>query len=185
MHAFFSCAINQSSWGYCNNYQNKYDDPCPTTVLNLTNLGQCKKFLMHLVIPVHYPGTGQMHLLYKLQSHKCSQCWFTDHKKFNMEPVWFLWVIKLEMDSALKRSFAFIQRKFLSWPVLCTEISLQHVHHWPNEKQRIMICFSLLWIGLIWITNIKIPQDVLKTISGHVVAKKWHVKNAVSTPILF
>ena len=25
----------------------------------------------------------------------------------------------------------------------------------------------------------------LKTISGHVVAKKWHVKNAVSTPILF
>ena len=31
----------------------------------------------------------------------------------------------------------------------------------------------------------KIPQDVSKTISGHVVAKKWCVKNAVSTPILF
>ena len=65
---------NQSSQGYCNNYQNKHDDLCPTTVLNLTNLGQCKKFLMHPVIPVHYPVTSQMHLLYKLQSHKCSQC---------------------------------------------------------------------------------------------------------------
>ena len=31
----------------------------------------------------------------------------------------------------------------------------------------------------------KIPQDVLKMISGHVVAKKWLVENAVSTPILF
>ena len=31
----------------------------------------------------------------------------------------------------------------------------------------------------------KIPQDVLKMISGHVVIKKWHVENAVSTPILF
>ena len=29
----------------------------------------------------------------------------------------------------------------------------------------------------------KIPQDVLKMISGYVVAKKWCVKNAVSTPI--
>ena len=55
MHAFFSCATNQSSQGYCNNCQNKHDDPCPTTVLNLTNLGQCKKFLMHPVIPVHLP----------------------------------------------------------------------------------------------------------------------------------
>ena len=70
----FLFTTNQSSWGYCNNYQNKHDDPCPTTVLNLTNLGQCKKFLMHPVIPVHDPVTGQMHLLYKLQSHKCSQC---------------------------------------------------------------------------------------------------------------
>ena len=74
MYVFFSCATNQSSWGYCNNYQNKHDDPCPTTVLNLTNLGQCKTFLMHPVIPVHYPVTGQMHPLYRLQSHKCSQC---------------------------------------------------------------------------------------------------------------
>ena len=89
------------------------------------------------------------------------------------------------MDSALKRTCAFIQRKFLSWPVLCMEISLHHVHHWPNQKQRIMICFSLLWVGLIWITDMKIPQDVLKMISGHVVAEKWHVKSAVSTPILF
>ena len=48
-----------------------------------------------------------------------------------------------------------------------------------------MICFSLLWVGLIWITDVKIPQDVLKMISGHVVTEKWHVKNAVSTPILF
>ena len=54
----FSCATNQSSWGYCINYQNKHDDPCSATVLNLTNLGQCKKFLMHPVIPVHYPVTG-------------------------------------------------------------------------------------------------------------------------------
>ena len=89
------------------------------------------------------------------------------------------------MDPALKRTCAFIQRKFLSWPALCMEISLHHVHHWPNQKQRIMICFSLQWVGLIWITDVKIPQDVLKMISGHVVAKKWHVKNAVSTPILF
>ena len=85
MHVFFSCATDQSSWGYCNNYQNKHDDPCPTTVLNLTNLGQCKKFLMHPVIPVHYPVTGQMHLLYKLQILSAR---FTDHKKFNMELVW-------------------------------------------------------------------------------------------------
>ena len=34
-----------------------------------------------------------------------------------------------------------------------------------------MICLSLLWVGLIWITDMKIPQDVLKMISGHVVAK--------------
>ena len=80
-------------------------------------------------------------------------------------------VITLEMDSALKRTCAFIQRKFLSWPVLCMEISLYHVHHWPNQKQRIMICFSLLWVGLVWITDVKIPQDVLKMISGHVVTK--------------
>ena len=59
---------------------------------------------------------------------------FTDHKKFNMEPVWVFWVITLEMDPALKRTHAFIQRKFLSWPVLCTEISLHHVHHGPNQK---------------------------------------------------
>ena len=39
-----------------------------------------------------------------------------------------------------------------------------------------MICFSLLWVGLIWITDMKIPQDVLDMISGHVVAEKWHVK---------
>ena len=89
------------------------------------------------------------------------------------------------MDSALKRTHAFIQRKFLSWPVLCTEISLHHVHHWPNQKQRIMICFSLLWVGLIWITDMKICQDVLKMIFGHVVAKKWCIKNVVSMPILF
>ena len=56
---------------------------------------------------------------------------------------------------------------------------------WPNQKWRIMICFSLLWVGLIWITDVKIPQDVLKMISGHVVAKKWCVKNVVSIPILF
>ena len=102
-----------------------------------------------------------------------------------MEPVWLFGVITFEMDSALKRACAFIQRKFLSWPVLCMEIPLHHVHHWPNQKQRIMICFSLLGLGLIWITDVKILQDVLKMISGHVVAKKWHVKNAVSTPILF
>ena len=65
------------------------------------------------------------------------------------------------------------------------EIPLHHVHHWPNLKQRIMVCFSLLWVGLIWIADVKIPQDVLKMISGHVVTKKWHVENAVSTPILF
>ena len=45
--------------------------------------------------------------------------------------------------------------------------------------------FSLWWVGLIWIADVKIPQDVLKTISGHVVTKKSHVENAVSTPILF
>ena len=48
-----------------------------------------------------------------------------------------------------------------------------------------MICFSLLWVGFIWITDVKIPQDVLKMISGHVVAKKWCVENSVSTSILF
>ena len=89
------------------------------------------------------------------------------------------------MDSALKRTCAFIQRKFFSWPVLCMEVPLHHVHHWPNQKQRIMVCFSLQWVGLIWITDVEIPQDVLKTISGHVVTKKWHVENAVCTPILF
>ena len=117
MHAFFSCATNQSSQGYCNNYQNKHDDPCPTTVLNLTNLGQCKKFLMHPVIPVHYPVTGQTHLLYKLQSHKTI-------KSLIWNLFGFFWVITLEMGPDLKRTCAFIQRKFLSWPVLCTEISL-------------------------------------------------------------
>ena len=70
-------------------------------------------------------------------------------------------------------------------PVLCTEIPLHHVHHWPNQKQRIMVCFSLWWVGLIWIAGMKIPQDVLKMISGHVVTKKWHVENVVSTPLLF
>ena len=75
------------------------------------------------------------------------------------------------MDPAIKRTRTFIQRKLLSWPVLWIEFSLHHVHHWPNQKQRIMICFSLLWVGLIWITDMKIPQDVLKMISGHVVAK--------------
>ena len=59
---------------------------------------------------------------------------FTDYKKFNMEPVWFFGVITLEMDPALKRTCALIQRKFLSWPVLCMEISLDRVHHWPNQK---------------------------------------------------
>ena len=83
---------------------------------------------------VHYPVTGQMHLLYKLQSHKVASVRFTDHKKFNMEPVWCFGVITLEMDPALKGTCAFIQRKFLSWPVLCTDISLHHVHHWPNHK---------------------------------------------------
>ena len=80
------------------------------------------------------------------------------------------------MDSALKGTHAFIQRNFLSWPVLCTEISLHHVYHWPNQKQRIMICFSLLWVGLIWITDVKIPQDVLKMISRHVVAKNGFLR---------
>ena len=65
------------------------------------------------------------------------------------------------------------------------EIPLHHVHHWPNQKQRIMVCFSLWWVGLIWIADAKIPQDVLKMISGHVVTKKWRVENVVSTPILF
>ena len=88
-----------------------------------------------------------------------------------MEPVWLFGVITLEMDPALKRTCTFIQRQFLSWPVLCMEISLHHIHHWPNQKQRIMICFSLLWVGLIWITDMKIPHDVLKMISGHIVPK--------------
>ena len=167
MQVFFSCTTNQSSWGYCNNYQNKHDDPCPTTVVNLTNLGQCK------ISCINFKAT------------KVAGARFTDHKKFNMEPVWNFWVITLEMDPALKRTYAFIQGKVLSWPVLCMEISLHHVHHWPNQKQRIMVCFFLLWVGLIWITDMKIPQDVLKTISGHVAAKKWCVKNAVSTLILF
>ena len=34
MHVFFSCATNQSSQGYCNNYQKKHDDACPTTESN-------------------------------------------------------------------------------------------------------------------------------------------------------
>ena len=55
--------------------------------------------------------------------------------------------------------------------VLCMEIPLHHVHHWPNQKQRIMACFSFLWVGLICITYVKIPQDVLKMISGHVGTK--------------
>ena len=90
MHAFFSCTTNQSSQGYCNNYQNKHDDPCPTTVLNLKNLGQCKKFLMHPVIPVHYPVTGQMHSCINFKATNVASARFTDHKKLNMEPVWFL-----------------------------------------------------------------------------------------------
>ena len=40
-------------------------------------------------------------------------------------------------------------------------------------------------LGLIWIADMKIPQDVLEMISGHVVTKEWCVENAVSTPILF
>ena len=80
-----------------------------------------------------------------------------------------------------------LSSKESSFSGLCfiQEISLHHVHHWPNQKQRIMVYFSLQWVDLIWITDMKISQDVLKTISGHVVAKKWHVRNAVSTPILF
>ena len=58
----------------------------------------------------------------------------TDHKKFNMEPVWFFGVKTVETDPALKRTCGFIQRKLLSWPVLCMEISLHHVNHWPNQK---------------------------------------------------
>ena len=134
IHAFFSCTSNQSSQGYCNNYQNKHDDPFPTTVLNLTNLGQCKKFLMHPVIPVHYPVTGQCISCINFKAKNVASPRFIDHKKFNMEPVWFFGDITLEMDLALKRTCAFIQRKFLSWPVLRTEISLHHVHHWPNPK---------------------------------------------------
>ena len=34
-----------------------------------------------------------------------------------------------------------------------------------------MICFSFLWIGLIWISDMKIPQDVLKIIFGYEVAE--------------
>ena len=117
MHEFFSCTAIQSSQGCCNNYQNKHDDPCPTTVLSLTNLGQCMKFLMHPVLPVHYPVTAQMHHPYKLQSHKCN------HKMFNMEPVWLFGVVTLEMDSALKRMHAFLActlygNSFASYPPL-------------------------------------------------------------------
>ena len=39
-----------------------------------------------------------------------ASAWFPDHKKFNMEPVWLFGVVTLEMDSALKRTHAFIQR---------------------------------------------------------------------------
>ena len=69
MHVFFSLVQQINQVGAID------DDPCPITVLKLTNLGQSKKFLMHPIIPVHYPVTGQMHLLYKPQSHKCSQCY--------------------------------------------------------------------------------------------------------------
>ena len=130
MHVFFSSTTNQSSWGYCNNYQNKHDDPCPMTVLNLTNLEQCKKFLMHSVIPVHYPVTGISCMNFK--GSNVASARFTDHKKFNMEPVWFFGVITLEIDPALRRTCAFIQRKFPS--LLCMEISLHHVLYWPNQK---------------------------------------------------
>ena len=107
MHEFFSCTTNQSIQGCCNNYQNKHDDPCPTTVLSVTNLGQCMKFLMHPVIScINFKATN------------VASARFTDHKKFNMEPVWLFGVVTLEMDSALKRTCAFIQRKFLS--LACT-----------------------------------------------------------------
>ena len=135
MHEFSSWTANQSSQGYCNNYQNKHDDPCPTTVLSLTNLGQCMKFLKHPVLPVHYPVTGQMHYCINFKAINVASARFTDHKKFNMEPVWLFGVVTLEMDSALKRIHAFIQREFLSWPVLCMEIPLHHVHHWPNQNR--------------------------------------------------
>ena len=111
MHEFFSCTANQSSQGCCNNYQNKHDDPCPKTVLSLTNLGQCMKFLMHPVtsctLPCDWPGCISC---INFKATNVASARFTDHKKFNMEPVWFFGVVTLEMDSALKRTHAFIQR---------------------------------------------------------------------------
>ena len=94
-----------------------------------------QEVFMHPVNPVHYHVSDQMHLLYKLQTTNIACARFTDHRKFNMEPVWFFfWVVTLEMDPALKRTCAFIQREFLSWPVLCMEISLHDIHHWPNQR---------------------------------------------------
>ena len=110
MYEFSSCTAIQSSQGCCNNYQNKHDDPCPTTVLSLTNLGQCMKFLMHHVHPVHYPVTARCITCINFKATNVASAQFTDHKKFNMEPVWLFGVVTLEMDSALKRTCALIQR---------------------------------------------------------------------------
>ena len=102
-----------------------------------------------------------------------------------MEPVWLFGVEHLKWTLPLKGHV--LSSRDSSFPGLyfVQKFLLHHLHHWPNQKQRIMVCFSPWWVGLIWIADVKIPQDVLKTISGHVVTKKWHVENVVSMPILF
>ena len=44
-------------------------------------------FLMHPVIPVYYPMTGQTHLYINFKAINVASARFTDHKKLNMEPV--------------------------------------------------------------------------------------------------
>ena len=58
MHAFFSRTKNQSSQGYCNNYQNKHDDPCPTTVLNLTMQEVFDASFNSCALPCDWPDTS-------------------------------------------------------------------------------------------------------------------------------
>ena len=139
------------------------------------------KFLMHPVLPAQYPVTGHCISCINFKATNVGSARFTDHKKFNMEPVWLFGVVTLEMDPAFKRTLMLSSRdssfpglyfvqKFLC--IMSTIGLTKNRGSWSS--------FSPQWVGLIWIADVKIPQDVLKMISGHVVTKKWHVEECMS-----
>ena len=55
---------------------------------------------------------------------------------------------------------------YFAWKFLCIMSTIG-----LTKNRGSWFASPFLWVGLIWITDMKIPQDVLKIISGHVVAK--------------